>query len=94
MGADGERNNITVMRDILHAMGEAEDAFDWVRDRPGHDLRYAIDSSKLRHELGWMPKHTDFAEGLAVTIAWYRENDWWWRPAKEATEAKYAKVGQ
>ena len=94
IGADGERDNITVMRDILRAMGEAEDAFDWVRDRPGHDRRYAIDSSKLRRELGWMPKHTDFSEGLAATIEWYREHEEWWRPAKEATEAKYAKHGQ
>ncbi|MBQ9005635.1 MAG: GDP-mannose 4,6-dehydratase, partial [Atopobiaceae bacterium] len=87
-------DNITVMRDILRAMGEAEDAFDWVRDRPGHDRRYAIDSSKLRRELGWTPAHTDFAEGLADTIAWYRENESWWRPAKEATEARYARQGQ
>ena len=94
VGADGERNNITVMRDILRAMGEAEDAFDWVRDRPGHDRRYAIDSSKLRRELGWAPVHTDFAEGLAATIAWYREHEDWWRPAKEATEARYARAGQ
>ena len=94
IGADGERDNITVMRDILRAMGEAEDAFDWVRDRPGHDRRYAIDSSKLRRELGWMPKHTDFSEGLAATIEWYREHEDWWRPVKEATEAKYAKQGQ
>ena len=94
VGADGERNNITVMRDILNALGQPEDAFDWVRDRPGHDRRYAIDSSKLRRELGWMPAHTDFAEGLSSTIAWYSEHEDWWRPAKEATEAKYAKVGQ
>ena len=94
VGADGERDNITVMRDILRAMGESEDAFDWVRDRPGHDRRYAIDSSKLRRELGWRPEHTDFAEGLAATIEWYRENESWWRPAKEATEDKYAKQGQ
>ena len=94
IGADGERDNITVMRDILRAMGEAEDAFDWVRDRPGHYRRYAIDSSKLRRELGWMPKHTDFSEGLAATIEWYREHEDWWRPVKEATEAKYAKQGQ
>ena len=94
VGADGERDNITVMRDILRAMGQPADAFDWVRDRPGHDRRYAIDSSKLRRELGWMPEHTDFAEGLAATIAWYRDNEDWWRPAKEATEAKYAKQGQ
>ena len=94
VGADGERDNITVMRDILRAMGQPEDAFDWVRDRPGHDRRYAIDSSKLRRELGWVPQHTDFAEGLAATIAWYTANEDWWRPAKEATEAKYAKQGQ
>ena len=94
VGADGERDNITVMRDILRAMGEPEDAFEWVRDRPGHDRRYAIDSSKLRRELGWAPAHTDFADGLSSTIAWYRKHEDWWRPAKEATEAKYAKAGQ
>ena len=94
VGADGERNNIDVMRAILEGMGQAADAFDWVRDRPGHDRRYAIDSSKLRRELGWLPAHTDFAEGLAATIAWYRDNEAWWRPAKEATEAKYAAAGQ
>ena len=65
-----------------------------MRDRPGHDRRYAIDSSKLRRELGWEPKHTDFAQGLAATIDWYRENEQWWRPAKEATEAKYKAQGQ
>ena len=94
IGADGERDNIGVLREILRAMGQPEDAFDWVRDRPGHDRRYAINSAKLRHELGWRPRHTDFAEGLAETIAWYRDNEDWWRPAKEATEAKYAAQGQ
>ncbi|MDM8271562.1 dTDP-glucose 4,6-dehydratase [Thermophilibacter provencensis] len=94
VGADGERDNITVLREILRAMGRPEDDFDWVRDRPGHDRRYAIDSSKLRRELGWEPRHTDFAEGLAATIEWYRDNEAWWRPAKEATEARYAAQGQ
>ncbi|HJA29499.1 MAG TPA: dTDP-glucose 4,6-dehydratase [Candidatus Olsenella pullicola] len=94
IGADGERSNIDVLRAILTAMGRPEDAFDWVRDRPGHDRRYAIDPTKLRTELGWRPRHTDFAEGLAATIEWYRENEAWWRPAKEATEAKYAAQGQ
>ena len=94
IGADGERDNVTVLRDILRAMGWPEDDFDWVRDRPGHDRRYAIDAAKLRRELGWEPAHTDFAEGLAQTIAWYRDNEAWWRPAKEATEAKYAAQGQ
>lgn len=94
IGADGERNNIDVLRAILAAMGCGPDDFDWVRDRPGHDRRYAIDSAKLRRELGWQPKHTDFSEGLADTIAWYRANEGWWRPAKEATEAKYRAQGQ
>ena len=94
IGADGERDNITVLREILRLMGRSEDDFDWVRDRPGHDRRYAIDPSKLRRELGWEPRHTDFAEGLAETIEWYRDNEVWWRPAKAATEAKYAKQGQ
>ncbi len=94
IGADGERDNLTVLREILRAFGRDEDDFDWVRDRPGHDRRYAIDSSKLRRELGWEPRHTDFAAGLAETIAWYRANEAWWRPAKEATEARYHAQGQ
>ena len=93
IGADGERDNVTVLRDILRAMGRPEDDFDWVHDRPGHDRRYAIDASKLRRELGWEPKHADFAKGLAATIEWYRRNEAWWRPAKEVTEARYAELG-
>ena len=94
IGADGERSNIDVLRAILEAMGKDPDDFDWVRDRPGHDRRYAIDPTKLRTELGWEPKHTDFAEGLERTIEWYRDNEAWWRPAKEATEARYREQGQ
>ncbi len=94
IGADGERSNIDVLRAILEAFGRDPDDFDWVRDRPGHDRRYAIDPTKLRRELGWEPVHTDFAEGLASTIAWYRDNEAWWRPAKAATEARYAAQGR
>lgn len=94
IGADGEKNNIDVLHEILEGMGKASDDFDWVKDRPGHDRRYAIDSTKLRTELGWMPKHTNFAQGLANTIEWYKENRSWWEAEKEATEAKYAKQGQ
>ena len=94
IGADGELDNLTVLREILKAFGRDEDDFDWVRDRPGHDRRYAIDATKLRRELGWEPKHTDFAAGLAETIRWYRDNEAWWRPAKEATEARYRAQGQ
>lgn len=94
IGADGERSNIDVMRAILEAMGRAADDFDWVRDRPGHDRRYAIDATKLRRELGWRPAHTDFAEGLVGTIAWYRDNPSWWQSQKEAVEARYRAQGQ
>lgn len=94
IGADGEKNNIDVLHAILKGMGKDENDFDWVKDRPGHDRRYAIDSTKLRTEFGWQPQHTNFEEGLAQTIQWYKDNESWWRPAKEATEAKYAKQGQ
>ena len=94
IGADGEMSNIAVLRMILQLMGQPEDAFDWVRDRPGHDRRYAIDASKLRAELGWSPMHTDFAGGLRNVIDWYTEHRDWWMPAKEATEARYRAQGQ
>ena len=94
IGANGEKNNITVLRMILEMMGQEPDAFDWVRDRPGHDRRYAIDSTKLQSELGWRPKHTNFESGLEQTIKWYTDNRAWWEPAKAATEAKYKQQGQ
>lgn len=90
IGADGERSNREVVELILAAMGRPVDAYDLVADRPGHDLRYAIDWSKLRDELGWRPRHGDFARGLQETISWYRDNESWWRPTKAATEARYA----
>ncbi len=94
IGANGERNNLTVLHDILRVMGQPEDAFDWVKDRPGHDRRYAIDSTKLQTELGWRPTHTDFESGLRQTVQWYIDNPQWWEPAKAATEAKYKAQGQ
>ncbi|CAH0122856.1 dTDP-glucose 4,6-dehydratase [Microbacterium sp. Bi121] len=94
IGADGERNNKHVVELILSLMGQDPDAYDHVADRAGHDLRYAIDSSKLRTELGWEPQFADFEAGLAATIDWYRENESWWAPAKDATEAFYARKGQ
>ena len=94
VGSDGERSNIDVLRMILEAMERDPDDFDRVPDRPGHDRRYAIDASKLRRELGWRPAHADFAEGLRQTIDWYVANESWWRPAKEATEARYGRQGQ
>lgn len=94
VGADGERDNLTVLREILRLMGQPEDAFEHVTDRAGHDRRYAIDGSRTRAELGWEPRWTDFSEGLADTIAWYTEHREWWEPAKSATEAAYRKAGQ
>ena len=94
IGADGEKNNKEVVELILTELGQPADAYDLVTDRPGHDLRYAIDSTKLRTELGWLPRYGDFAAGLAATIDWYRENEAWWAPQKEATEAKYRASGQ
>jgi len=94
IGANGEENNITVLRTILRLMGQPEDAFDHVVDRPGHDLRYAIDGSRLREELGWEPRFTNFESGLENTIEWYAENRDWWEPLKAEVEAKYSKVGQ
>lgn len=90
IGANGEKNNLEVVKLILTEFGQSEDAFDHVTDRPGHDLRYAIDSTRLQTELGWQPRYTDFESGLAATVQWYRENESWWRPQKAATEAKYA----
>ncbi len=94
IGADGEHDNLTVLRAILRVMGRAEDDFDWVRDRPGHDRRYAIDSSKLRKELGWRPVHTDFDAGLRSTVAWYQAHRDWWMPVKAATEQRYREQGR
>ncbi len=94
IGADGEKNNKDVVELILQIMGRPADAYDHVTDRAGHDLRYAIDSTKLRTELGWLPRFQDFEAGLAATIDWYRANEAWWAPAKDATEAFYASKGQ
>src|SRR6476661_1549572 len=94
IGADGEKNNKDVVELILELLGEPRDAFDHVTDRAGHDLRYAIDASKLRDELGWEPRFSNFDAGIEDTIDWYRNNEDWWRPQKAATEAKYKEQGQ
>jgi dTDP-glucose 4,6-dehydratase len=94
IGADGEENNRVVVETILELMGQPADAYDLVTDRPGHDLRYAIDSSRLRRELGWRPTYTNFREGLEATIRWYRDNEAWWAASKDGVEAFYASKGQ
>jgi len=75
-------------------MGKPTDWFEHVNDRPGHDLRYAIDSSKLRAETGWLPQYSDIRAGLQNTIDWYAENRDWWSAAKSQTEAVYARLGR
>ncbi|SEP22858.1 dTDP-glucose 4,6-dehydratase [Trujillonella endophytica] len=94
IGADGEVNNRDVLAAVLELLGQPADAYDHVTDRAGHDLRYAIDAGKLREELGWEPLYTDFRDGLAATVAWYRENEQWWRPLKDQVEAAYSARGQ
>lgn len=94
IGADGEKNNKEVLELILEKMGQEPDAYDHVQDRAGHDLRYAIDSTKLRDELGWEPEFTNFEEGIVDTINWYTNHEDWWKAEKEEVEANYAKNNQ
>src|SRR6266567_2381766 len=94
IGSGDERSNREIIVEILAAMDQPADAFDFVPDRPGHDLRYSNDSAKIRAELGWVPVYGDFREGLAAMIDWYRANEWWWKPQKAATEARYAALNR
>ncbi|HMT33193.1 MAG TPA: dTDP-glucose 4,6-dehydratase [Dermatophilaceae bacterium] len=94
IGADGELNNRQIIALLLELMGKPADWFEHVNDRPGHDLRYAIDSSKLRAETGWRPQYQDIRSGLRQTIDWYAANRAWWETSKAATEAVYARLGR
>ncbi len=94
VGAGGEADNATVMALILELMGKPPDWRRHVVDRAGHDLRYTIDASKLRSELGWTPAYRSFRDGLAATISWYESHASWWRPFKQDVEARYAVQGQ
>jgi len=94
IGANGEKSNIEVFNLILELMGKDSSWLEHVNDRPGHDMRYAIDSSKLQRELGWAPKFTKFEEGLKDTVEWYRDNGWWWKQQKAKVEEKYKAQGQ
>ncbi|CAN5157611.1 dTDP-glucose 4,6-dehydratase [soil metagenome] len=94
IGADCERSNLSVLQSILTMMDREPDDFDHVADRPGHDLRYAIDPSALRGELDWRPTYHDFDDALRMTVDWYRENQGWWAPLKDDVEATYLKRAQ
>ena len=79
VSAGNELENIEVVRRILKVMGKDESLIEFVDDRPGHDVRYSLDSTKIRRELGWRPKYA-FDKALEATVRWYVENEWWWRP--------------
>ena len=87
VGADQERTNLEVTREILRLVGKGEELIKYVKDRPGHDRRYSIDSSKLS-ALGWQPE-VGFEEGMARTVGWYRENEAWWRRLKDGSYREY-----
>jgi dTDP-glucose 4,6-dehydratase len=95
VGGRSERSNLAVVETICGMLdqkrpmaggGRYGDLIEFVADRPGHDLRYAIDASKIERELGWQPEET-FDSGLAKTIDWYLDNEWWWRPIREGRYA-------
>ncbi|MEU7864988.1 GDP-mannose 4,6-dehydratase, partial [Nonomuraea sp. NPDC049141] len=94
IGSGDTRTNREVVELVNQLMGRDPGDFEHVRDRAGHDLRYANDSTKLRSELGWAPEYADFRAGLAATIDWYRSNRDWWQEDKVSTEAGYALVDQ
>lgn len=94
IGSGDERSNRQIVRLILELMGQDPGAYDHVPDRPGHDLRYSSDTTKIRTELGWRPAYADFRAGLAATIGWYRDSEWWWKPHKDPAEARYQALGR
>jgi dTDP-glucose 4,6-dehydratase len=77
IGGHNERRNINVVKAILQQLGKPESLINYVTDRPGHDLRYAIDPAKMMRELSWKPE-TMFEDGLSRTIQWYKDNQSWW----------------
>lgn len=94
IGANGEMSNKAVLEMILKLMKQPQNAYDIVKDRPGHDLRYAIDASKIRDELGWQSLYTDFQSGLQETINWYVDHQDWWQMDKNKVEMTYARNNQ
>jgi len=92
-GMADDITNLEVAQKLIRMFGKDEDAIKFVKDRPGHDRRYAVDWSKINKDLGWEPEH-NFDEWLTKTVEWYKENEWWWKPLKEEAEKLYAKTGQ
>jgi len=90
LGGGCELTNLELTKKILKALDKGEEMIDFVPDRPGHDLRYAMDYSKAKKELGWQPT-VDFGEGLKKTIDWYKNNQSWWRNVKNGKYLEYYK---
>lgn len=88
IGGDGERENIWIVKKILEILGKTEADIEYVKDRPGHDRRYAIDHSKITRELGWQPT-VAIDEGLARTVKWYQDNQAWWQDLKSGAYQEY-----
>jgi dTDP-glucose 4,6-dehydratase len=88
-GGNSERTNLSVIRAVLKALGKPEDRIERVMDRPGHDRRYAIDTSHVESELSWTPDVVKFEEGLADTIEWYLANEAWWRRVQSGEYWEY-----
>jgi dTDP-glucose 4,6-dehydratase len=82
IGGNSEVRNIDLVRKVLKIIGKGEDYIKFVEDRPGHDYRYALDNSKIERELNWKPS-VKIDEGLRMTVQWYVDNEWWWKPIKE-----------
>ncbi len=87
IGGNNEWKNIDIAKELVKIMGMGEDKIEFVTDRLGHDLRYAIDATRIRKELGWEPKYT-FSTGLPETVKWYKENENWWKPLKDRLQSK------
>ncbi|UQU68541.1 dTDP-glucose 4,6-dehydratase [Couchioplanes caeruleus] len=94
IGSGVERSNREIVETLLELLGLPRDDFDHVADRPGHDLRYSNDSTKIRTQLGWQPRYGDLRDGLAATVEWFHDNEWWWKAAKQATEERYRLLGR
>jgi dTDP-glucose 4,6-dehydratase len=88
IGSSEERSNLQVVRRIIAHLDKSDSLVAFVKDRPGHDRRYALDSSKLRDEVGWRPRH-GFEDGLAETIAWYQANETWCHRVTSGDYARY-----
>ena len=88
VGGHNEKSNLDVVKIILKALGKSEDLITFVKDRPGHDRRYAIDPTKIHNELGWLPQ-TKFEDGIAQTIEWYLANKDWWQEIISGEYQKY-----